>query len=206
MCSLTTPHFDAPSNVQLQPAVEDFYEIDKIDFKRRPNAKFAWFMLGCTFGNLDEEKFLSALKRATRAGDLFILGVDVHLNEALDAERKRISAYYASNEIVQFFTSPLREAWSEHHVPTEDIQNSLKSAEFNLVSGVMPHHSDVPSSLTLAIVARHRELERTVLVSTRYSKPALIDYIGQERFNFKLVDERAAQGCSYNQLIFERSA
>jgi uncharacterized SAM-dependent methyltransferase len=205
--------------IEIRAVCADFENLDdraQRDIRPNNNDGLAWFMLGGTLGNLNEEKFFRSIRDASLRGDWLIIGietVDEHVDP--DAKQRIIDKYQDNHELQQFFYAPLMAGWHSrraqhagraHAQHAADIDEALKCPDVQLLSienDETGRYVKVPSSHSLVVRVTVNDEVKTILKSTRYHERSLVEYARHYQFRF-IKSVPSPDNAAYKILIFER--
>jgi len=179
----------------------DFLKLD-VMFRRPECDAVVWALLGGTIGNVSELNFFRSINGRSRAGDLFIVGVDTIASNSLDMFEKRMNTEYRCPELDALLLTPIQGAAAEIGVDSTVVNVSVQAYE----DGGTDNYSNVPSSQTaiFSTPSPAEEESTTVLAfSTRYVLEDFLAYacgFGWEHLGTTV----APQNSTFRQLLLRR--
>lgn len=198
--------------VRIRPIIADFENLAHTEHDvRRDGGGLAWFMLGGTLGNLNEEKFFQSISGEAHTGDWLVVGVETIDDLVTPEARASIESKYAKNDdLVQFFHTPLVAAWNALHTGSArhagDIDKALNNRSVKLLAfhdKGSEKYVKIPKSQSIVVTANLNDEDKTILKSTRYHEQSLVDYA--RHYEFECIKSVASpDNPSYKLLVFER--
>jgi len=193
--------------VNLRPLVRDFMDLSGTTEIIRPSGKnVAWFILGGTIGNINEEEFIQSIRREARAGDLFIIGAETVGAETRETMRDLLVSKYKNTAVRNFVMAPLRAAWHDLQIGG-DISRAFDKILVDVTVGKENIHSAVPRAATVELSVMssakgfaafmHRVMgaprlqeskdnrKIVLLTSTRYDEIELVRFVARRGFQLQ---------------------
>lgn len=162
----------------------------------RQDSNTAYFILGCTFCNVNERDMMASLRAVITSGDLLVIGLELYDSFNQGRSLKRIEGSYNHDSLRELALIPLE--MSGYLGTDTDLDNIIS---VNIVDGRV--YSDISDAKTVLINAALSN-DRKVLLgsSNRYSREHVINYV--RGFGFEWVDShKSTDNEFYQHLVFE---
>lgn len=191
------------NSVDVRALVADFLDLPRSDdFLKRKNMNVAWFILGGTIGNLDEERFFQSIRDMSTNGDLLVVGAEFVDNSDIDSFRETIANEYRHESLEHFFRAPLMAAWHGQDSPAFiDIDAALKNRSLEVIPGTTDDYSKLHNSQTVVVTVTIQGQEVTILKSTRCDEDEFVELARHFKFEV-VVCGLNDNGSNYKLLVF----
>ena len=162
----------------------------------RKDSNTAYFILGCTFCNVNERDMMASLMGVIKSGDLLVIGLELYDSNDSENSLERMRKFYDNDPLRELALIPLKMAG---HLNADTDPSGQISVE--IAHGMQ--HSSIEDAKTILINASLSN-DRTVLLgsSNRYSREQVINYV--KGFGFRFVDSHESTDNEfYQHLVFE---
>ncbi|WP_339745903.1 L-histidine N(alpha)-methyltransferase [uncultured Maricaulis sp.] len=185
------------ANLIIRAIRTDFLHLNRCQhLLRAADSPVAFFMLGCTFSNLSEAQFVRSLLSATKAGDLFVVGVDLYDSSQKESSIERLKAEYNHSQLYDLASIPINSYLRGHASKLDG------SVQVSVEPGVL--HSDVRDALTVTISTKINDQLIRLAASSRYMETSLIQFIQEFGFTYRY-KQVSPRNPNYVQIAFERN-
>lgn len=182
----------------------------------RLGARTAFFILGCTIGNINEGDLLRALSAASQPGDVLVIGTEFVDAPNLKTYSDDLLSRYDTDEMRDVVLYPLH-----HDLDKAGVSNDVSTRRDIVSIGVKDldpsrHMSSFSRGLTVeakvdlhrgnvAVDAHHEWIEDvTLMISKRYYLEDFIKFIDSYGFMHIVSEDSSYE--PYKQIYFERRA
>ena len=162
----------------------------------RQDSNTAYFILGCTFCNVNERDMMASLRAVIKSGDLLVIGLELYDSNDSEKSLNRMREFYDNDPLRELALIPLKMAGHLNADRDPSTQISVDIAD-----GLQ--HSSIKGARTILINASLSD-DREVLLgsSNRYSRDHVINYVRD--FGFEWVDShKSTDNEFYQHLVFE---
>ena len=187
-------------DVAIRYCVGDFLKFQDTPIRRKSGGNVAWFILGGTFGNVNETAFFKSIAGQAQKGDLLIIAADIRRDDDLRVVNRNIRKKYRSQSVKNFVGVGLRAAW--HHLAIRStLSSAIKNMKMAVVEGYENGHSDIPGSATLEVYVMHNNNKLYLITSTRYVEQNLKNFAEGHEF-FYISAAESDKNPNFKHLVF----